>query len=61
SAIYNDLPCALLRNDGVVILTEEAFLVVNRDLLQAQVDAGNLTFEPTTGADLYRPTDRACD
>jgi hypothetical protein len=60
-AIYNDLPCALLRNDGVVILTEEAFLVVNRDLLQAQVDAGNLTFEPTTGADLYRPTDRACD
>jgi len=25
------------------------------------VDAGNLTFEPTTGADLYRPTDRACD
>ena len=60
-AIYNVLPCALLRNDGVVILTEEAFLVVNRDLLQAQVDAGNLTFEPTTGADLYRPTDRACD
>ncbi|NDH47476.1 MAG: hypothetical protein EBX99_06455, partial [Acidimicrobiia bacterium] len=60
-AIYNDLPCALLRNEGVVILTEEAFLVVNRDLLQAQVDAGNLTFEPTTGADLYRPTDRACD
>ena len=59
--LYEQLPCALLRNDGVVVLSPEAtFSVVNRDLLDAQVDAGRFTFEAVTGADVYRPTDDAC-
>jgi len=59
--LYEDLPCALLRNDGVVVLSPEAtFSVVNRDLLNDQVEAGRLTFQSITGADVYRPTDDAC-
>lgn len=59
-SIYSTLPCALWRHDGVVVLSNEAFLVVNRDLLDEQVDLGNLTFEAVGGAEIYRPTDVAC-
>ena len=59
--LYEDLPCALLRNDGVVVLSPEAtFSVVNRDLLNEQVEVGRLTFQSIAGADVYRPTDDAC-
>jgi len=59
--LYEQLPCALSRNDGVVVLSAEAtFSVVNRGLLDAQVETGRLTFEPMEGADVYRPTEDAC-
>jgi len=59
--LYEALPCALADNDGVVVLSPEAtFSVVNRALLDAQVEAGRLEYESMTGADVYRPTDDAC-
>lgn len=59
-SIYSELPCALWRHDGVVVLSSEAFLVVNRDLLDEQVSFGNLIFEDVDGAEIYRPTVDAC-
>lgn len=60
-SIYGRLPCALLENDGAVVLSSDAFLVVNRDLLDEAVAAGRLTFRQADGAEVYLPTDVACD
>ena len=59
-SIYAALPCALWRHDGVVVLSSEAFLVVNRELLDEQVGVGNLSFERVGSTEIYRPTDDAC-
>lgn len=59
--LYEQLPCALLRHDGVIVLSPDfTFSVADRDLLDAQVEEGRLTFDPMEGADVYRPTADAC-
>ena len=58
---YEQLPCALLRHDGAVVLTTDSFLVVDSGLLDSEVTAGRLTRQRTDGVDVYLPTDLACD
>ena len=59
--LYRRLPCALLENDGVVVLSDEVtFSSVDYDLLDLGVVEGSLTKEDLPGAIVYRPTSDAC-
>lgn len=59
--LYRRLPCALLENDGVVVLSDTVtFSSVDYDLLDLAVVEGALTKESPTGAIVYRPTADAC-
>lgn len=60
-SIYERLPCELLEHDGAVVLSSDAFLVVNRELLDAAVERGSLSFRGVDGAEIYLPTESACD
>ena len=60
--IYSALPCALLRADGVVVLSDQAmFFVADLNLLDLEVESGRLTRADGTGSIVYAPTDSACD
>jgi len=60
--LYADLPCALWRANGAVVLSNEVtFSGADIDLLNDQVDAGRLTLTSSSGASVYSPTAQACD
>ena len=59
--LYRRLPCALLENDGVVVLSDAVtFSSVDYDLLDLAVVEGSLTKDEPAGAIVYRPTVNAC-
>jgi len=59
--LYRRLPCALLRNDGIVVLSDQiTFSSVEYDLLDLAVVEGALVKEVSPGVILYRPTAAAC-
>lgn len=59
--LYRDLPCALQRANGVVVISNEAtFSAVNRDLLDREVERGTLTARRETATTVYQPTPTAC-
>lgn len=59
--LYRRLPCALLRNDGIVVLSDQiTFSSVDFDLLDLAVVEGSLTKEEKPGVIVYRPTAAAC-
>lgn len=61
AALYAALPCALLRHDGVVVLSDTVtFSSVNVELLEREVERGSLTRTDFDGATTYQPTDSAC-
>ena len=60
--LYANLPCALWRANGAVVLSDGVtFSGADIDLLNDQVDAGRLTLTSSNGASVYLPTARACD
>ena len=60
--LYANLPCALWRAKGAVVLSDGVtFSGADIDLLNEQVDAGRLTLTSSNGASVYLPTARACD
>ncbi len=59
--LYRRLPCALLRNDGIVVLSDQiTFSSVDDDLLDLAVVEGALDKEESPGVIVYRPTSAAC-
>ncbi|MGA0879417.1 MAG: hypothetical protein ACO3SP_09895, partial [Ilumatobacteraceae bacterium] len=59
--LYRNLPCALGRAGGAVVISNQAtFSAVNRDLLDAEVARGRLTSTNDGGTTVYRPTASAC-
>lgn len=62
AALYAALPCALLRHDGAVVLSETVtFSSVNVELLEREVERRTLTRTDFDGATMYQPTESACD
>ena len=61
-SIYARLPCALLKADGAVVLSDQAmFFAADLSLLDREVDNGRLTRTDEVGSIVYEPTDSACD
>jgi len=59
--LYANLPCALWRANGAVVLSDGVtFSGADIGLLNDQVDAGRLTLTSSNGASVYVPTARAC-
>lgn len=59
--LWEALPCALARADGVVVLGDGgAFVADPRPHLDALAAAGWMTVEPNEGATVYRPVPDAC-
>ncbi|MFM8650035.1 MAG: hypothetical protein ACKODY_09775 [Actinomycetota bacterium] len=55
------LPCALLRHDGIVVLSDQiTFSSVEYDLLDLAVAEGALEKDESPGVIVYRPTTAAC-
>lgn len=62
ATMYAELPCALLRHDGAVVLSNNfTFSGANSELLTQEVEAERLTIETTDAATVYSPTATACD
>ena len=62
ATLYAELPCALLRHNGVVVLSNDfTFSGANNELLTQEVEADRLTVEATDAATVYFPTASACD
>lgn len=60
--IYRDLPCALRRANGAIVLSDQAmFFAVDLALLDESVTAGRLERTTLDGAIVYEPTASACD
>ena len=60
--IYRDLPCALRRANGAIVLSDQAmFFAVDLALLDESVTAGRLDRTTLNGAIVYEPTASACD
>jgi hypothetical protein len=61
AAEYDELPCALLRGDGVVVVVEGALVGADAVVpLEALVGQGRLQAVELTGATLYRPASTSC-
>lgn len=59
--LYRELPCALRRFGGAVIISNQAtFSAVNRDLLDAEVTRGTLERTNDGETTVYRATSTAC-
>ena len=59
--LYRNLPCALLRFQGVIVISNEAtFSSVNLDLLDREVQRGGLGVTPSDATTVYWPTSTAC-
>ena len=62
AALYRDLSCVLLRNNGLIVLSAtETFASVNLRLLENEIKEGRLVHEASNGASVYRATDVACE
>ena len=62
ATLYTELPCALLRHNGAVVLSNDfTFSGANSELLTQEVEAERLTIETTDAATVYSPTATACD
>lgn len=60
--IYRELPCALERANGAIVLSDQAmFFAVDLALLDESVAAGRLERTTLDGAVVYEPTTSACD
>jgi hypothetical protein len=60
--LYAELPCALLRHNGAVVLSNDfTFSGANNELLTQEVEADRLTVEATDSATVYFPTATSCD
>jgi hypothetical protein len=62
ATLYAELPCALLRHNGAVVLSNDfTFSGANNELLTQEVEADRLTVEATDSATVYFPTATSCD
>jgi hypothetical protein len=62
ATLYAELPCALLRHNGAVVLSNDfTFSGANNELLTQEVESDRLTVEATDAAIVYFPTASACD
>lgn len=60
--IHRRLPCALLRADGAVVISNTAtFSTVNREALDEDVRSGRLTSIASDATTVYLPTASACE
>jgi hypothetical protein len=62
SEVYRRLPCALLRANGVILVSNETtFSTVDRDALDSDVSSGRLRRIDSANATVYAPSSSACD
>jgi hypothetical protein len=62
AAVYAQLPCELLRADGIVALADQSLFGVGaREALDEQVAAGRLDVSTVPGGRVYVPTSAACE
>ena len=59
--LYRNLPCALMRFNGVIVISNEStFSATNRDLLKDEVEKGTLRADQDQFTTVYWPTMSAC-